>query len=73
MTARMLKVVVERRWARRRMDISSLREVELKVDTSCHVVFKVKISHDVGCRIKLLREKGDSHNQGLCRGKVLSM
>ena len=46
------------------MDISALREVELKVDTSCHVVFKVKISHDVGCRVKLLREKGDSHNQG---------
>ena len=47
------------------MDISSLREVELKVNTSCHVAFlKVKISPDVGCRVELHREKGDSHNPG---------
>ena len=39
-------------------------EVERKVNTSCHVAFKVKISHEVGCRVKLLREKADSHNPG---------
>ena len=64
MTARMLNLGVARRWARSGIDISSLHEVRLKVTTSCHVVFKVKISHDVGYRVKLLREKADSHNPG---------